>query len=235
MPRTSRRALGCTSTAELGRRAHARPEPEDGGAPRGPSFFYWSSSGRGPHTSSSQLRPAAAHPHHRAEPVPNCGTAGRDKPQHAHAVAFRRTNSPGFEWVDDRRLGYSCPIPGGWRQAIGAHASERRKTIDLFANDSSSKSLYRGHMRIDQLSNSDRGHHAAAVGRPRMTRSGTETFPGHHGEHSAVLSPGLPLIRAPSACAAEHRVVRRGQEVSRPPAPPPAAHGAPTGMIRRVT
>ena len=165
----------------------------------------------------------------------HCGTAGRDTPQHAHAAAFRRTSSPVFEWFDYRQLGYSCPIPGDGRQAIGAHASERRNTIDLFANDSSSKSLYRAHMRIDQLSNSERGHHAAAVGRPRMTRSGTETFPGHHGENSAVLSPGLPLIRAPSACAAEHRVVRCGQEVSRPPGPPPAAHSAPTGMIRRVT
>lgn len=145
------------------------------------------------------------------------GTAGRDTPQHAHAAAFRRTGSPVFEWVDDRRLGYSCPIPGGWRQAIEAHASERRNTIDLFANDSSSKSLYRAHGRIDQLSNADGGHRATAVGRPRMMRSGTETFPGHHGEKSLVLSPGgLALIRAPSACAAEHRVARRGREVSRP-------------------
>ncbi len=89
-------------------------------------------------------------------------------------------------------------------------------------------------MRIDQLSNTDGGH-VAAVGRPRMLGNGTETFPGHQGENSAVLTPGLPLIRAPSACAAEHRVVRGGQEVSRPPGPPPAAHSAPTGVIRRVT
>lgn len=181
-----------------------------------PLFFCWSSSGRGPHTSSSQLRPAAAPPHRRAERVPNCGTAGRDKPQHAHAVAFRRTSSPVCEWFDDRRLGYACPIPGGWRQAIEAHASERRNAIDLFANDSSSKSRHGAHMRINQLSNSDGGH-VAAVGRPRMLGSGTETVPGRHGEKSPVLSPGgLALIRAPSACAAEHRVARRGREVSRP-------------------